>query len=298
MIRHRSAFVFALLLGLLCILPAQAQAQDAGALRTRFAGLRDALANNPFQRPLVLESTQASGSLIGEVYAVVAQPYNVVGPALQGMDHWCDILIVHLNVKRCTARGSGGQNVINLAVGRKHDQPLADAYRVDFTYRVADSRADYLQVLLSADIGPLGTKDYRIAIEAIPIDAKSSFVHMSYSYAYGVAARVAMQAYLATAGRSKVGFSIVGRETDGTPIYIGNVRGVIERNAMRYYLAIEAYLAAYTLPPAQQEEKRIVAWFDAVERYPRQLHEMEREDYLAMKRREMAAQRTQPGQVT
>ena len=49
--------------------------------------------------------------------------------------------------------------------------------------------------------------------------------------------------------RCALGFTIVEHKSDGTPVYAGNVRGVIERNAMRYYLAIDAYLAALSLPP-------------------------------------------------
>jgi hypothetical protein len=97
-----------------------------------------------------------------------------------------------------------------------------------------------------------------------------------------------MQGYLATVGRKKVGFTIVDRDAAGTPVYLGDVRGVIERNTMRYYLAIEGYLAASALPAAQQPEQRLENWFSAVERYPRQLHEMERDEYLSMKHRELA----------
>ena len=82
--------------------------------------------------------------------------------------------------------------------------------------------------------------------------------------------------------------SIVGRAADGSPIYIEGLRGAVERNTLRYYLAIEAYLGALALPPAQQPERRLQAWFDATERHPLQLHELERDDYLAMKRRELA----------
>ena len=265
-----------------------ARAQDAGAMRARETALHTQLANNPFKRPLVLESTQASGSVKGEIYAVVAQPYSVVGPAVQGMGHWCDILILHLNVKSCASQGSGETSILSLAVGRKFDQPVADAYRIDFAYRVASNQADYLHVQLSAEAGPLGTKNYRLALEAIPLDATSSFVHMSYAYAYGFTAQIAMQAYLATTGRDKVGFSVIDHRVDGTPVYTGDLRGVVERNTMRYYLAIEAYLGATSLPPAQQPEQRLRDWFSAVERYPRQLHEMERDAYLAMKRKELA----------
>jgi hypothetical protein len=265
-------------------------AQDANALRSRQAALREQLANNQFGRSLAIESTETSGNLKGDVYAVAEQPYAVVGPALQGMDHWCDILMLHLNVKDCSWRGSGAASTLNVAIGRKFDQPVADAHKVEFMYRVAASTPDYVQVQLSADTGPLGTKDYRIVLEATAIDAKTSFVHMSYSYGFGMAARLAMQGYLATLGRSKVGFTIVDHKSDGTPVYTGNVRGVIERNAMRYYLAIDAYLAALSLPPAEQPEKRIRGWIASVERYPKQLREMEPEEYLAMKRKEVARQ--------
>jgi hypothetical protein len=265
-------------------------AQDATTLRAREATLRGALANNPFGRPLVLQSTESSGDLKGDVYAIATQPFGVVGPALQGMDHWCDILMLHLNVKGCDWRGSGISSTLGLVVGRKFDQPLGDAHKVDFSYKVVASGSDYLQVQLNAEEGPLGTKNYRIVLEATPLDEKSSFIHMSYAYGYGVAAKLAMQSYLATLGRDKVGFSIVERRGDGSPVYVGSVLGVIERNAMRYYLAIDSYLVACTLPRAEQPERRIQGWIDSTERYPRQLHEMERDEYLIMKRKELARQ--------
>ena len=269
---------------------APAQAQDAAALRAKHEALRDQLASNQFQRPLYLESTQSATELRGDVYAVVEQPYSVVGPALQGMDHWCELLILHLNVKHCAYTGKPPAEVLSLSVGRKFDQPLEDAHRVDFSYSMPAAGADYIRVQMAAETGPLSTRNYRLALEAVPLDAKSSFIHMSYAYAYGAAARMAMQVYLATAGRSKVGFSIVGKGEDGKPIYIDGVRGVVERNTMRYYLAIEAYLGAVTAPPAERLERRLRDWFNATERHALQLHEIERDDYLAMKRREVQRQ--------
>ena len=99
-----------------------------------------------------------------------------------------------------------------------------------------------------------------------------------------------MAAYFSTIGRVKVGFTVTGKENDGSPIYIGGMRGLVERNTMRYYLAIEAYLGALTLSPRAQFEKRIGDWFVAVERYPRQLHEIEKAEYLDMKRKEQRRQ--------
>jgi len=107
-----------------------------------------------------------------------------------------------------------------------------------------------------------------------------------------MAARLAMQTYLATIGRDKIGFSIVGKDADGKPVFVDGVRGVVERNTMRYFLAIEAYLGAYTAPASDQIEKRLRDWFAATERYTPQLHEMERADYLDMKRHEVQRQQS------
>ena len=94
-----------------------------------------------------------------------------------------------------------------------------------------------------------------------------------------------MQAYLSTIGANKVGFTRQGGEL------VGGIRGVIERNTMRYYLAIEAYLAALKGPPAERSARMIDAWFNAVERYPRQLRELERGEYVKMKRAEFERMR-------
>jgi hypothetical protein len=256
-----------------------AHAQDAASLHAKFDSLQDKLVHNAYGRPLVLQSTQASDRLEGEVYARVDQPYPAVQKALQGTENWCAILILHLNVKMCHAQPTG----LDMALGRKYDQPVDDAYKLHFDYKLASASADYLKAELTSADGPLGTKDYRIAVEAAPLDATHTMLHMSYAYGFGFTARVAMNAYLSTAGSDKVGFSVAGKDDDDKPTYVGGVRGLVERNTMRYYLAIDDYVAA---PAPSQLEQRLNTWFDATERYPRQLHEMDKNDYLVMKREE------------
>src|SRR5690606_37674862 len=112
----------------------------------------------------------------------------------------------------------------------------------------------------------------RISAEAVPLENGKTFMHMRYSYGFGGAGRFAMQAYLATAGANKVGFTTNG------------VRGAVERNAMRYYLAIDAYLDTMDAPEAQRVDQRLQRWFAATERYPRQLREMEKGRYVALKK--------------
>ena len=276
-----------LLLGLAVLCTGSAAlAQDAAALKARHAALTSQLASNPFQRPLVLDSVEASGELKGEVYAIVEHPFARLAESLRGAGQWCDVLILHLNVKHCRA-SNATPPVLSVSLGRKFDQPLEEAYKTDFVYKVGAADPDYLNVQMSAANGPLGTRNYRIGLEAVPLDAQRSFIHMSYAYGYGTAARLALNAYLATIGSDKVGFSPTGRAGDGKPVYVGGVRGVVERNTMRYFLAIESYLAA---PAPAQVDQRLTTWFDATERHAQQLHEMDKAQYLDMKRKEVKRQ--------
>jgi hypothetical protein len=262
-----------------------AYAQDpAMALRAMHQQLAPQLASNPFQRPLHLQSQQTEEHLQGDIYAVLDQPFSLVGAALQDGNNWCDILTLHLNVKRCLASSDP-----NIHIGRKIEQPLAEAALFQFDYRAVSATADYLKVQLNADEGPLGTSLYNIDLQVVALDAERSFLHLSYSYTYGLAANLAMRGYLTSLGRDKRGFSVTGHNENDKPIYIDGMRGVIERNTMRYYLAVEAYLSALGTPPAGQLEQRLVHWQSAVEHYP-QLRELEPEEYLSMKREEIRRQ--------
>jgi len=281
---------------LLCIGTGAAHAGDAeinssaAALHSKYAASLYRLGHNQFQRPLYLDSSETSDGVAGDVYALLDYPLAIAGAALGSPDNWCDILLLHLNTKYCRASIAGRERVLNLSIGKKHDQPLDDAYQVIAGYQVVAQSPNYLQVRLDVDKGPLSTRDYRIVIEAIAPENGKTFIHISYSYKYGLVGRLAMQAYLATIGRDKVGFTVVGTQADRQPLYIGGMRGVVERNTMRYYLAIEAFLGALSTPRQEQPEKRFRDWFSAIERYPRQLHELERSEYLDMKRKEFLRQ--------
>ncbi|WP_295856073.1 hypothetical protein [uncultured Xylophilus sp.] len=264
---------------------------DAAELRARYDSLRPALRRNDFQRPMVIESTEQSGRLQGDVFAVLDYPFQRVVQGLSEPALWCDVLILPFNTKYCRARGEeGGPAMLDVRIGRRADQPAEQAYRLSFTWQKAAATDDYSESRVTAPTGPLGTKDYRISVEAIPLDGGRSFMHLRYAYASGVAGRLAMQAYLATAGADKIGFSVVGQDVEGRPQRIGGVRGAVERNAMRYYLAVDTALEALAVAPEARRERRIQQWFTATERYPEQLHEMDRATYVAMKRREYERQ--------
>lgn len=253
-----------------------AQAQDAGALRARHDALRESLDSNPFGRPLHVVSSADGGKHQGEIYAVIDEPYRAAASALVRPQSWCHVLLIQVNVKRCDA---GGARVLAFITQKPRD-PLDSAHRVEFAF-AGKATLEYLQVALTAPEGPVGTRDYQIRVQAVPLESGRTFLHLSYAYELGWMARLAMSAYLAGAGSGKVGFSVV--ERDGRRAYIDGVRGVVERSAMRYYLALEAFLAA---PSAQRLEARLRDWYAQTERYPQLRESVDAEEYVAMKKRE------------
>jgi hypothetical protein len=265
---------------------------SAVTLKAKYSELNNQLLNNQFQRELYLISTESQQDLKGEIYAVVNYPFASVSKALNNPNHWCDALILHVNIKYCHATGDEANTVLNVNLGKKNEQPLPLTYGVAFSYREVMKTSDYFAVELKAANGPLSTHDYRIWIEATPIKDGRTFLHFTYAYAFGLAGRLAMQSYLATGGRNKVGFTISSKLPNDKPGYIQGVRGVVERNTMRYYLAIDAYLSALTSQPKDQLEKRLQQWYNSTEQYAVQLHEVERNDYLEMKRKEYQRQQT------
>lgn len=283
----------ALALAALACLPVHAQ--GAAELRARHDTLAPQLASSPFGRPLVLESNTSTSEPQGDVYAIVPHAFRTVQGALQRAGAWCDVLMLQFNVKRCVPSDGAPGPMLQVAVGRKSDEPVERAHPIAFRFAVRAARPDYLSVQMAADAGPLGTSDYQLAFVAVPIDARRTFVHLSYSYAAGLAARLATEAYLATSGRDKVGFSTVERDAAGAARQVSGMRGVAERNTMRYFLAVEAYLDALAAPAGERIETRLRRWFAATERHPRQLHEMDLDQYLAMKRRELRLPRAAGG---
>ncbi|CAJ0853387.1 hypothetical protein [Ralstonia flatus] len=293
-----SLAVIALMAGLCLSLPARA-ADNAQALRDKYQTVAPQLADNVFHRPLVLESTEAPERLKSDIYSVLDYPFAAVKSALgdpeHGASNWCDVLILHLNIKYCHATQGTDGSVLNVNLGRKVEDSLSSSYRLEFGYHPVVSNADYFRVELSAASGPLSTRDYHIMLEAIPAPGAGNhtFLHLTYAYGYGAAGRLAMRTYLATVGSGKVGFTKTAESSSGgDPEYVGGVRGLLERNTMRYYLAIDAYLKSLSAPADKRLQQRLNTWFSATEQYPRQLHEIERQDYLQMKHHEIERQQT------
>jgi len=291
----QASIIFVALATLLSLsFPAQAAEQLSSGNRVllaKYPAIKPRLEKNQFGIPLYLESREEYSSLHVDVYGIFDYPFDGVRDALQAPDNWCDINSMLFNIKACTFRKMSNQWLLTLYSGRKYYQPPKDAYKLDFSFRLAATQREYLDIALAAKKGPLLTRDHRIRCEAAPLDKGRTFIHFSYDYSYGVLARAAIKSYYATIGRDKRGFSIIATGKDGSPVYLGGVRGSLERNAVRYYLAIQAYMDTINIPPDQRFEKRNSRWYDLTARFPRQLYELDKGEYIANKRREHGNQR-------
>ena len=146
-----------------------------------------------------------------------------------------------------------------------------------------------LEVSLAGDHGPKGSRDYRLTLRAEWAAAGRTRVRVASRCAPGDVLDVLTRGYLATVGRAKIGFTVVGRDSSGAPRFVGGMRGLIERGAMRHYLALAAYLDSLDVPAARRFEASIERWWTLSRRYP-QLEEASRSAYLETQRSEHARQ--------
>ncbi len=194
----------------------QVSAADASTLLARHGTLASALANNAYGRPLVLDSTESGDLVSGNAYAVLDAPFAAVSTAFRSGNTWCDVMILHINTKYCRIVPGSNPTILKVHIGKKTPQTLQDSFGLEFVMRQVSTSASLLAVQLNAEKGPLGTSNYRIELQATPLDDNKTFMHLRYSYEYGMAGQLAMQGYLATGGRGKVGFSVKTPSTANT----------------------------------------------------------------------------------
>ena len=260
---------------------------DGAQLLARRAQLQAELQEQSFGEPLVLRSQDDGKRLEGEVYAELGQPMERIRSMLGSGESVCGMLFLHLNVRSCLSEQTSEGLVLHMAAGPKQGATPATTYRMDYRMVVEATKADYLRVSLKAQRGPLGTYDYRIVFEAAPVDAQRSFLRVGYAYGYGSLAKMAYGLYLTTVGRTKIGFTVLGRGADGAPQYIQGERGSMERNVVRNYLALQAYTSVPTGSIQVQTEARLRTWFALTERHAAQLHEMDLAQYLEIKHEDL-----------
>jgi hypothetical protein len=256
-----------------------------------YQNIEKKLFKHPSSLPIYIESCDENSALEGAVYSIIPYSFSEIKGILINPANWCDISLLHLNIKACTFLDSKDIKKLTVYSGRKFYQPPEDAYILEYQFRVMHNQSNYFHIVLSSDSGPLDTSNYRIELEAIPIESnRTTFIRFFYTYKYGLITQSAMEAYFATLGRNKIGFSIIDKDDKCNPIYVHGTRGAIERNALRYYFAISAYLDSLKYPKKDRFEKRIHAWYALTDQYKSQLFELSQKDYVRYKKHELQNQ--------
>jgi hypothetical protein len=265
---------------------------DAGAgpsaktLLEKYPLLESNLVNNQFGVPIYLESKDNGSLLHVDLYSILDYPFDGIKEAIQSPSAWCDITSLMLNIKASTCCKVSDQWHLTIYTGKKNYQPPKDAYKQDFNFHVAALEQDYLDIVLSSKDGPFFTKNHMIRFEAAPLDAKRTFMHFAYDYTCGFFSRAAIKAYYETIGHDKKGFSIIASDKNGDPVYQCGIKGAEERNAVRCYLGIRAYMDTLKIAVDHKFEEQLNRWYDMTQQFPLQLHEEEKGEYLDNKRRE------------
>ena len=197
--------------------------------------------------------------------------------------NWCDVMLLHLNVKSCVHRVEDAREFLDLYLGRKHMQTPDDASRLAFSFTSRTSEQVF-QATLNADQGPYGTSDYLFTLSAIPIE-DGIFVELELANRVGYAERLA-DVYFNTIGRFKVGFTKLGKDIFGRDKFVKGRIGAAERNVVRYMLALEVALSDLGAEFIDWAGR----WHKATQQFKKQLYEVGRRDYLKNKRREYANQ--------
>jgi hypothetical protein len=238
----------------------------------------------------VVESSEQGGRVVGEIRARIGYPYAAVARALGKPREWCAFAILHPNIKGCVCESSPEGERVTLYAGPKRGATLEDAYPIRYAFVASAFSPQGVEIRLNAATGPLKTRDYEFAINAEPGGEQTTRLIVRYAYRPSIESRVATAGYLATVGAGKHGFTVIGRDASGRAIFVGGTRGIVERNAMRQLLAIEAYLDTQSRDEAERERARLERFHDLTEQHAEQLREFERGDYLALKTSEIARQ--------
>lgn len=234
---------------------------------------------------LRIQSHEQDRRLRMNVYGFVNYPYSQVADVLARPAVMCDFLILNMNVKTCTfTPGERRANMVIYVAGKKY-APLYRSMKIEPYFELQERSNNYIRVLMASPKRRWGATEYSVMLEASPYKNRT-LVHLTSAYKASHLNKAATSTYLKLFARKKVGFTVVGRNQSGQPEYVRGIQGVIERNAVRSYLALQAYLETASVLSNRRFESRLRRWFELTDVYSHQLHEMDWRSYLSNKQRE------------
>jgi hypothetical protein len=241
------------------------------------------LKTSSFGLPVHMESFVGGNSSHVDISGTVKYPFEIVKKRLQNPFELCEIFMLNINIRACTYEGSDNDWLVTVYNVKKYYDPIEDAFPIKFKHLDTEQLQNQFRISLAAKEGPLNTRDHQFQIEATPVDVNTTFIRLHYLFSYSAFGYFTVNSYFSIFGRGKVGFTVAD-DKQGNPALVTGVRGAVERNVMRYYLAILANLETQGNPSEQRYEKQLTLWYDLTIKYKKQLYEMEKENYLAHKR--------------
>jgi hypothetical protein len=240
-----------------------------------------------------VESSENKNTSRVDIYGTIKYSFDIVQHELLIPTNWCQVVLPHPDVRACTYENVNDAWLLNIFNVNKYSEPLEDAFQMKFVYHVSKLQPVYFNIALTAREGPSHTKNHQIGFEAIPLGKNNTFVHLRYSFDYSAVEYFLMKLL----GGTKIGFSIVGTDSAGNPVYVEELRGAVERDVACHYLAILAYFDTREIPSDQQFKRRINQWYELSDRFKKQLFEIKKEEYLTYKSRDWEHQQRLQGDL-
>lgn len=245
------------------------------SLINKYHKIEKKLEKNSGPVPFYIESSESKNASRVDIYGTINYPFGFIKNEFLAPTNWCEIVLPHPDIRACTYKKMDDRWLINIYHVDKFSEPLEDSYQMNFVYRISELQPVYFDVALTAH-----TKDHQFEIEAIALEENMTFIHLHYSFGYSALEYFLMKIF----GGGKVGFSEIGTDSEDNPVYVGGLRGAVERDVACYYLAILAYLDTLKMPAEQRFEKQVSKWYDLAALYKKQLLEMQEGEYLSYKR--------------
>jgi hypothetical protein len=261
------------------------------SLLDKYHEIEKELERNSSTVPFYVKSSVNKKASQVDIYGIIKYPFDVVQKELLVPTNWCRIILAHPDVRACTYNEVNNTWLLNVYHADKFSEPLEDAYQMKFVYRVSKLQPVYFDIALIAQEGPSHTKDHQFGLEALPLKNNLTFIHLRYSFRYNAVGYFLMKIF----GGTKLGFSIIGTDSDGNPVYAEGLRGLVERDVVCHYLAILSYLDALEAPSDQQFERQTRRWYDLSALFKKQFYEMKREEYLKYKSQDLESQQRLQG---
>src|SRR5208283_1058058 len=228
-----------------------------------------------------------------DIYGTIKYPFAIVQNELLIPPNWCRIVMSHPDIRAWTYKKVNDAWLLNVYDVNKFSEPLEAAYLMKFVYRISKLEPLYFNVALTAQEGASSTKDHQFRFEAIKLKKNTTFIHLRYFFSYS-----SLEYFLAKIfGSTRIGFSIIGSDSAGNPVYVEDIRGSVERDIACHYLAILAYFDTLGAHSDQQFERRVSQWYDLTVPFKKQLFEMKKDEYLKYKSRDWENQQRLQGDL-